>query len=398
MIPNPDLLLYPDDYPAAVSQSAESASFALENAVTLLQRQARDTAIRQALNRHVSGQADAALQNRACKAFHKLMPLNRVGSKQVPVAAILGAIAYLGGGRSHGGEIVKAIASFSFPNETVIPTGYFLSESRTYMGTCGNASSGLFCGGASLKGVSGVIDEIAYRQLSMRRLGMTLTIPIFSQAGVGDGAIGILLGGISASGVPGRHGERITYGNEPTTASLGNVLATGRGAPHNGTSNPAAGFIYGGYPDSFVGGVPLKSIESFNFSTQTISPVGASLIKSHVVHAAVGSAIKGYLLGGADNPAVNIFGADISAFTYSGQTLAVLGITLPEAKICPDGIGSSIAGYAVGGDTAASNWQGTTSIFKLNYASETGSTIGAALSDSTADQGGFGDYGAGFSV
>lgn len=393
-----NILLYPLDYPSEISDAADNASFALENAVTLLEVQSRDTAIRQALNRRVSGQTDSSLQNRLCRARPVLMPLTRIGSRQVPAPVFLGTIAYLGGGRSHGGAIIKAITSFSLTNDTIAPTGFRLSDGRTYMGTVGNQSSAMFCGGVNLQGLSGTVDELSYRQVSIRRVGSGLTIPIFCGAGMGNKSIGVLLGGIDAAGVSLRHGERVTYGNEPTFSSLGNILATSRAAPHNGTSTPTTGFVYGGGSGLFFSLPILFSIESFNFSTLTTAPVGSNLVKRHIVHAAVGGSTKGYLLGGSDNPPASPFGAEISAFTYSGQTLALLGITLPDAKVCSDGIGSSGAGYGVGGDTATSQWQGSTSIDKLTYDTEAISRIGATLPDPTADQGGIGDYGAGFST
>lgn len=389
--------LYPLDFPSDLSQSGDDDSLELENAINLLRLQNRNTAVRQALNRRISGQNDVSNQNKTCRAFARLMPLTQIGAKQVPVPIFLGTIAHLSGGRTHAGETVRSIASFSYPNETASPTGFYLSAPRSYMGTVGNQTSGLFCGGSDAKGLSAVVDEIFYRQPSVRRIGAQLTIPLFGAAGMGDKVIGVLLGGSDASGMATKRGEIITYGNEPTVESLGNALATARIAPHNGTSNPATGFVYGGCGAGFNAESLLLSIEAFNFATRTVSPVGASLTRTHVVHAAVGSAIKGYLLGGGQPPLSSWFGDSVTAFTYSGQTVALLGATLPEPAVCQDGVGSSVAGYAVGGDTTTSSWNGTKTILKLNYGTESLSKLGSELPDTAADQGGVSDYGAGFS-
>lgn len=114
----------------------------------------------------------------------------------------------------------------------------------------------------------------------------------------------------------------------------------------------------------------------------------------------MGSPIKAYVaagetgtVGGSFNP----YSSTIYAFTYSGETGALLSATLAEAKICTDGANSSVAGYVIGGDTITSGWIGSTSIDRLTFATEASARIGATLYQTFADQGSASDYGAGFS-
>jgi hypothetical protein len=396
MARNPQL--FPTDFPTTLA-GVGSEEFALENAVTTVQRQARDTAVRQAHTRRIGGQNSIGNQNKLVSASPLLMPLHQIGSI-IQAIPFLGTAAYLGGGRGHGSTF-SSIYRLPFSNETFNPLGVRLTDNREYAGTVGDASSGRFCGGFSNKFGTTVasLDEFTYLKESVQRLAVQLSQARLGLAGgIGDKVKGLLLGGVadgSSSAV--RTGDRLTYATN-TISGLGNFLAVNRFAPHNGTCNKFSGYVYGGSPLAFSGN-PLFSVERVTLSTEALTTIGTTLAHAHVVHGACGNDIKGYLAGGNTNPPAtwNWFTNTITAFTYSGETSAPLAATLTEGKVCVDGTGSSIAGYFVAGDTATSNWQGTTTADKLTYSNESTTRLGAQLSQPQADQGAVSDYGAGFS-
>lgn len=388
--------LFPPDF----DSNLQSEELTLEAAVLGLQVQALNTARRQAHTRRIGGQNSIANQNQRMKLVRPiLMPLHQVGN--VPKATpFSGTVSYLGGGRGHGGT-TQAIFELLFSNDAVFQIGSKLSVARPYIGTVGNASAGLFCGGNFLP--VGTIDQFTYSKKILQRVGAQLSQSRAGPAGgIGNQSKGILAGGRAFGSTPAvRTGDRVNYGVVPSVIGLGNLLSTNRFAAHNGTCNRTSGYVYGGVGEPWWN-LPLFTIERINYTlaTETVSPVGATLNHMHMAHGAAGNLNKGYLAGGGNNVAGTtvVYTDTIAAFTYSGETYAPLAATLPEAKICADGTGSGMAAYFVGGDTATSNWQGTKTIDKLFYNNESLIRINAQLSTPQADQGAISDYGAGFSV
>lgn len=396
MARNPQL--FPTDFPTTLP-GVGSEEFALENAVTTVQRQARDTAVRQAHTRRIGGQNSIGNQNKLVSASPLLMPLHQIGST-IQVVPFWGTAAYLGGGRGYG-TTFDSMYRLAFSNETFTPLGVRLTENREYSGTVGDAASGRLCGGFSSQFGTSVasIDDFNYLKESMQRLNSQLSQARLALAGgIGNKSKGFLLGGVQFGSIDAvRTGDRLTYATN-TISGLGNFLAVNRFAPHNGTCNKFSGYVYGGSSQGYTGNL-LFSIERVTLSSEAITTIGTTLAHAHVVHGACGSDSKGYLSGGNTNPVEtwNWFTNTITAFTYSGETSAPLSATLVDAKVCHDGTGSSVAGYFVGGDTTTSNWQGTTTADKLTYSNETNVRLGAQLSQPQSDQGAVSDYGAGFS-
>ncbi|NJR40722.1 MAG: hypothetical protein HC781_20180 [Leptolyngbyaceae cyanobacterium CSU_1_4] len=375
-------VLYPLDYPA---DAQDGELLALDTAILTLRVQARDTALKQSHTRRIGGQNAIQVQNKVSKARPVPMPLTQVGLRSIPAVGLQGTMAILAGGRGHG--VSTDTIAFYYSNESAKPTGVRLSEVRNYMGTIGDSSAGIFAGGIAASGLSATMDEISYPKMTTRRLGASLTLARFATAGVGNKDIGVFLGGAKRTdGGMVTNGEVYTYATGTIQATS---LITARQAAHNGTSNPTDGFIYGGSSDGFVGLQPFTSIERYNFATRTSNAVGAALSVPHIVHAAFGNKLKGYVAGGLG------FVATVSRLTYSGLTVATVG-NLPEGKVCADGASTNYSGYTFGGDLASTNWQGTRTIDKLGFASEAIARLGSLLPTPMADQGAVSDYGAGF--
>lgn len=388
-----NLLRYPLDYPTEITGDGDS--YAFDDAISSLEVQARDTALQQSHTRRISGQNEIQNQNRLVKAKTLLMPLTSVGAKPAPVLPIQGTVAYLSGGRAHNGLLTYA-CRLTYSNDTAGRTGLRSSEPRTYQGSLYNTANGYYCGGSGSQGLRTTIEELNYAKVLLRRLGVQLAQARNGLAGIGNKTAGVLLGGVTYTGSAVRTGSTLTYASL-TMANNSTSLVTGRFAPHNGTSTPTMGFLYGGATGNWNNflSTQILSIESYTFASATAATVGTSLTRPHLVHACFGSTLKGYITGGSvTNNSSYIGDTGITCFTYSGQTVSTLSATMPEPKCCQDGAGSSVAGYAMGGDTNTSNWVGTTTIDKLTYSDESIRRIGAQLPQTMADQGAISDYAA----
>ena len=405
-----NLLLYPLDYE---SGNSAGKSLTIETAITNIRVQARDTALKEAHTRRFAGQNSIDLQNRSLSAGIGIMPLYQVGAA-TPVVPFLGTQALLGGGRGYtAGKAWANMSRLTFSGETFLPISLYLSSARLYIGTVSDATSGKFCGGTGGDvPASNVIDRAAYAEASLFRLAATIGNGIWGAAGgLNTKTYGYLLGG-SANNVYLRSSYRFSHALNTMTYQ-GELTTWYRVSPHNGAGNAFNGYIFGGTgfvvgasnPNVFTWGdtafgfsYAILNAGKLNYATEAHSTVSIAMDIYHVAHATLGSPIKAYIaagstgtVGGSFNPYSN----SIYGFTYSGETGALLSATLAEAKICTDGANSSVAGYVIGGDTAAT-WAGTTSIDRLTFGTEANVRIGATLYQPFSDQGSASDYGAGF--
>ena len=393
MTSNPTL--FPSDFPTELLGNS-SDSFSLENAVTTLQIQARDTAVKEALSRKIAGQNSISNQNRAIGAITTLMPLSYVGAVVQPIP-FLGTVGFFGGGRGHGSTFIS-IYRILFSNEVFLKHGVRLTSGRTYCGTVGDARSGYFCGGTGGDGVL-TIDQFFYLREAISRIGALLPTARFGQSGgKGDRVKGFLTGGSTLNFNAVRRGDRLTYASN-TIVGLGNFLSSPRFSAHNGISSRTFGYDCGGLSQTLWVSPPIFTVERISYLAETSASIATVLPHAHVVHGTASYDVKGYLAAGNTNqPASwNWYTNDITAFTFSGETAALISAKLPDGKVCMDGTGSSIAAYFCGGDTVSSNGKGTQSADKLTFSTETCVRMGSQLSDPLADQGAVSNYGSGFS-
>jgi hypothetical protein len=322
-----------------------------------------------------------------------------MGSRQIPKPGLQGTIAYLMGGRSYEG-LIKDTMAFSLANEISSPVGTFPTEARVYTGTVFTQTMGLFCGGFGAAGISRIIDEMLYTPLQMRRYGAMLNNAVHSVAGVGTKVQGFLVGGagavLSGSSTPVdvavQRVEVVTYATQtiaPNTQSLATPLVS----PHNSTGIRATGFIYGGASQVWSQSLLLTSIQALTFATGAIAQISNTLPLAHHIHAAAGNKIKAIIMGGCIAPG-SWKSNKVTAFTYSGQTAALVSQSLAESKQCMDGGGSNLAAYGFGGDSDTSGAYGTSTIDKVDYGSEAVTRLGTQLPKPAADQGCVGDYSA----
>lgn len=147
---------------------------------------------------------------------------------------------------------------------------------------------------------------------------------------------------------------------DDTSADLGTDLAAARQAAAVVEDIPnAMGYFMGGN---------ATSIYKMNYGTEGFSTLSATLPASRLSQLPCFSSTKGYACGGNGGPI-----ATVQALTYSGETVAQLGNSLPAAREDGHGISSTLSGY-VGAAQSGQAW------FALLFSAETWTTLSAQLS------------------
>lgn len=390
MAKNP--IVYPDDFSltsrlGAAAIAASQTAVTLESAVSSIEVQARDTALRQAHTRRISGQSSISNQNKLMKTG-LLMPLYEVGTI-IASPPFLGSVAYIPG--------TYGLQCFLFSNEVFRRSTAKLPQEYLYGSTIGNAESGKFVGGVTETGLIGSrFDKVDYKKESVSRTEARLSEPRVALIGqMGTPTTGIIVGGYNAFSVITRNCEFYNHGTD-SVSTVANFLQRNRFAPHGGTSSLFAGYILGGSASPF-GADMIRSIERVPYGTNVTSSVNVSpdAPHAHWVHAAFSNPNKGYYAGGANSiPYTDL--DRITALTFSGETSALIAARLAQGTICSFGAGSSQAGYIFAG------WIGDLTLInkgvsKLDYATETTSVIGSQLLEQAWDRGAIADYSPGFS-
>lgn len=389
-------LIYPEDFPlvarlGVAAMTASQTAVTLESAVSSIEVQARDTALRQAHTRRISGQSAINNQNKFVRTG-LLMPLHEVGNITA-APRFLGTTTYIPG--------TNGLQCFLFSNEVFRRSTAKLPQEYIYGSTTGNSESGKFVGGMTGTGLTGdQFDKIVYKKETVVRTNARLSEPRLTSIGqMGTPTTGIIVGGYTTSGLVSLRDCHFYNHVADSVSVVGNFLQRERFAPHGGTSSLFAGYILGGSSKPF-GIDRIRSIERIPYATNTVSSVNVSpdAPHAHWVHAAFSSPVKGYYAGGANTPPPYIDGFmdRITAITFSGETSALIAARLAQPTICSFGAGSSQAGYIFAG------WIGDLTLVnkgvsKLDYDSETTSVIGAQLLEQAWDRGAVADYSPGFS-
>jgi hypothetical protein len=387
--------LYPLDYPSTAVDGQDDSSEL--DTFTQLAIQARDTARRQQYMRRVLAAQTIKNQNRLVDAQILPLPFVEIAGFKPGSQPIQGTVAHLAGGRTYN-SLLQDANVFYYGNESIAPIGFRLSVPRSYVGTVSEGSYGLYVGGASLTDwtlfCSELVEKLSFDKPSLSTLGVTLTDGgRFGLSGIGNKALGVLIGGSrTMTGASLMTADHVNYATE-AIASQGNKLNQGRMSPHNGNSNPVEGVLLGGCTTAWTLSGLIGTSEAYNFTTFSAAVWGTDAL-AHLSHAAFGIPTKGYWAGGIYNPTnPTAFTDVITGLIYSTQSSASIGAKLSEVKVCADGAGSSAAGYAIGGENT--NYDGRTTIDKLNYLTESAVRLGTGLANPTSDRGCVSDYGAG---
>ena len=210
-----NLILYPLDYPQASAGGSGSAGSAqdstsistVEGTLQQIDKEALDTAIKDALSRRIEGQGNIDTQDRLLSTVYGIMPLYVVtptpqgipflGTQGIP---FLGTKGITGGGKGYDGSssygIWATMSRFTYSGESIATLATRLSSARVYMATVSDASGGKFLGGVAQGGVYNTIDKVSYLDERVIKLSATLSQLIFGAAGgIGTKTLGYLLGG-----------------------------------------------------------------------------------------------------------------------------------------------------------------------------------------------------------
>lgn len=123
----------------------------------------------------------------------------------------------------------------------------------------------------------------------------------------------------------------------------------------------------------FAGGSNLLNL--FAFSTETVTNVG-SLTPTRTAAAGFNSATTGYLAGGISAGG----SASISSIAFSNNSQSTISAVLSVARYNTTGVNSSTRGYAMTGQTSASQTTVTTAIDGIQFDTEAAIDPGAAVS------------------
>jgi hypothetical protein len=139
---------------------------------------------------------------------------------------------------------------------------------------------------------------------------------------------------------------------------------------------------------------------TYNFTATATNANGTTAASNSVSATYYSVATIGYLAGGDNNMSGNNGTSSISKFTISSETFSSIGATLSETTARGASVGSKIpggAGYVMGGIFVSATPAIRSSIKKLNYTNEATSVLGATT---TSSQGaaGLSSYAAGYQL
>jgi|GEM_PF-2585308 len=396
--------IYPDDF---ANENVVSDALTLENAITFIQVQARNTSRRLANSRRISGQNEIANLQRATKINFGYLSLKSVGQQQddsidtpdTPVISpsFLGTVSYFQ-------SIDHGLERFNFANEGFSPSGLKLKDRPiSEFAGAGNAESGKFCGGRYYYSLSWLrsIEKIVYATEIVSRINAELSHGVSNMTGgMGNSEKSILTGGsyfvYGVGFFPSNMASTLNNITEALTFQ-NTFLTSFRINPPNGLSSSTAGYIWAGTTlghDSYYGSYTMVSfIDEIVYSTGTWIPTQISNTPphTHINHGAFGNAVNGYVVGGVSR---DFSRRDITRFKYSDQSISLLGtkISAPITEI--GSTGCSTSGYIV---ASMQGGLSTSLTQKFRYDTETTSLAGGILGTTLLTQAGSCDYSAGWS-
>lgn len=131
-----------------------------------------------------------------------------------------------------------------------------------------------------------------------------------------------------------------------------------------GMSGPTAGIVASGFTTSAT----TNTIDKMPYATETGSAVAATLTNADYAMKGFQSSVNGYVMGGVS------YGTRIYRYSFSADTVVLLGTGLSSAKHAMGNVNSATHAYVVDGQ--AQNGQ----IEKFDFSAETIATLAATIS------------------
>ncbi|MEM2159360.1 MAG: hypothetical protein QXN55_00185 [Candidatus Nitrosotenuis sp.] len=248
----------------------------------------------------------------------------------------------------------SVISAFHLSNETVYNATSAAAAKTSECIAGGDNANAYIIGGVNGSTYSTVIQS--FNQMSsspsITVSTATMTLP------VGKAAMAAASGPSNSSYAAGGYNGSTVYNTiykiALNTASLTTLAATlkttnavlaGVGSTNFYDNQNLAGYIAGG---NFTGGNNYQSdIDAFDFASEGVSQLSATLSQGVFNAAAVSSVTKGYFGGGDISSTATT--ANIDGFTYATRAILSIASALATSRANADGVNSNVRGYFGGG-------------------------------------------------
>jgi len=257
----------------------------------------------------------------------------------------------------------------------------YVTPDEAFFSTLQGFDTGYFGGGNP--GPLSTMDRTTYSTDTTTVVpGAALSVARYGLAATGSQSAGYFGGGATVSTM-----DKVTYSTETTAAIPAAALSIARFGLA-ATGNEKFGYFAGGltYPPTY------STVDKLTYSTDTTAAApSAALTSARYNFAAIGTALgfnSGYFCGGTTG--VPVLSA-INKLNFSSETTSTIPATMSAARYQPTGTGSGFVGYIGGGAPT------TSAVDKLAYNNETLARIPSAnLSSARRAQGATGNSTSGY--
>ncbi len=401
-----NILLFPNNF-ILDSTATDSGIGVLEVAVNNLFVAAKASAMRQAHALGLNGRNAIKNQNRGLVTLNSLLSTRSVGKYTVPPSDPTGTVGYFLGGAGRQdlptaidaasrverfsfatsiitslgnifntnnafgianvsyGYIVKAFGSvfrwsrMTFQIETIAPLGLSLFPSRYYGASLKNQSRGYACGGSQSGTTYGDVDRFSFAGEVSTSIGALLQTRNAS-SGFGNRFNGYIAGGQNNGSNTANTAniERFAYASESKVNIVAALSSPGKSLLATwipGSVNAA--YLMGGqaYAQFPTGADPARfyssnAIDKFVFVGETMSLLGTTLPHGNIYYGAVGNPTRSVMAGGMTHTDAytvqslairNIESTRVWDFTFLTEVNSILGVTLTQGRYALTGLDNS---------------------------------------------------------
>lgn len=271
-------------------------------------------------------------------------------------------------------SFTSSTEKISFYNE--VTSNLASSLSTSYFDTSGMANSGV------AGYIAGNTTTTAINKLSFSSEEISVIVATLSKlenqlsAFANSGTAGYFSGGTVGSGDSERKTDKITFSNDSRTV-LAALLGVGRKGAAGFANSGTAGYIAGGR-DS--GNNWHTTIDKITFSNDSRSSLGAVRLSTTRIQSGsfANSGTAGYVAGGYNQSFSDL--SSIDKITFSNDSSSTLGIGLSSGRTRLAGASKSgTAGYFAGGEFGTGPTR-VSVVQKLAFSNDSMSTVSATLS------------------
>ncbi|MEG3881052.1 hypothetical protein QT972_27175 [Microcoleus sp. herbarium7] len=371
---------------------AESGISGLQIAVNNLAVASKSGAMRQAHALGVGGRNSIKNQNKGMPTLNSLLPTRSVGKYTVASSIPTGTLGYFLSGWVDASDpnsalVATRVERFTFATNTITNLGSLLTANMHGGGAIANPSYGYIAQFTYLW-------RMTFQSESISLLGQRLSFSRYMISNLKNKSRGYFCLGWSSFDGTIYDIDRFSFSGE-VCAGIGTVIQ-GR-AWATGFGNNFNGYLCGGSLNGSIATMLANNIERFSYASESKVDISAILSSARNKGSSwtPGTSFASYLVGGdcnnrfpdPVNSAVRKFSSNkIDKFTFAGETVALLGVTLPNGRTLFESIGSPARSVLAGGTTHTDSYSTqnayalTTQITDLTFATEVATILGATLS------------------